>query len=299
MSSTYHHQPKRLITYSHMANTIDSVIAPWCRENDVTRIYGVPRKGMVAAGMLANTLECRLAAFDPSGPSHLGNGTTHLCQDLGRASLLLDEGTFTGGQLDALCKPFAESFNENHQVYCGAVFQATAPHVLSTPNLQLDIVGCVIDTQRDICEWDWWQHADTKHYMLDFDGILCPDRDEKILDQSQEYITWCQQVLPKRALPNGIHSICTWREEYMRSTCEWWLQTHGINTGMLLMSVRQNWSSPEAFKVRRYLDSDARLFIESCPVQAREMRKLILHAVSRTELADKKPVMCLQDGTLQ
>jgi hypothetical protein len=296
--STYYHQPKRLHTYTSMAAVIENIIAPWCRAHDIFTVFGIPRKGMAAAAMLANVLECQLGSFINKEPVHLDYGTTHPCLD-GDAGLILDDGVYTGEQLQKACMRANFHGTGHLQLYCGAVYHATAQHVVLNPNLHLDIVGQVIDTQTDICEWDMWQHPDTVHYMVDFDGVLCPDRDaDAIPDKTPEYVAWAQQAGSKRDIPHGVHSVVTWREKYMQPTCEWWLAKHGIKYGNLFCANRMNWSSPAAFKAKCYLESDARLFIESDAEQARTMRRVILQSTARTPLAGCKPVLCTDDMSM-
>ena len=300
------HQPREIRTYEHMARIVETVIAPWAREQQITAVYGMPRKGMTAAAMLANVLDCALGGLDASGtPIILAHGTTHPCCNIGKASLLLDESVFTGQKLFARSKQFANNFTNQHDVFTGTVFECRASHVKLNPNLCLDIVGETIDIDRVVFPWDMWQHEETAYYMCDFDGVLCPDRDAvAIQDKTPEYVAWCQSAPPIRAIPHGIHSVCTWRESYMAETSRWWLGVHGIKTTQdingsgLICATRQNWASPASYKAKIYMESDARLFVESDPQEAREMRRLLLHSLTRTTQAGSKPVYCVADGTL-
>lgn len=134
-----------------------------------------------------------------------------------------------------------------------------------------------------------------KSTLSDMDGVLCfdwgkPDSGSWL----QPYLDFLQNAKPLHRCPRTIMGIVTSRLEKYRRLTEVWLRTHGYQYKHLIMAP---YDTPEerkardgfsGFKARTYLEmKDARLFVESCPRQAREIAE-----------TTKKPVLSYAEQKL-
>ncbi len=129
-----------------------------------------------------------------------------------------------------------------------------------------------------------WTHCDAVHLpgtMMDIDGILCPDWPGGD-DSGIDYETWLQTV-PMKIRPKNVGTLITWRREEHREITEKWLKEKGITYTNLVMADRSKWQSVGEYKAYYYNNSEARLFVESNPRQAKQIYELT-----------KRPVICFE-----
>ena len=116
---------------------------------------------------------------------------------------------------------------------------------------------------------------------MDIDGILCPDWTGGD-DTGINYETWLQTV-PLKIRPKNVGTLITWRREIHREITENWLKEKGITYTNLIMADRDKWRSVGEYKAFYYNKSEARLFVESNPRQAKHIYELT-----------KRPVICFE-----
>ena len=129
-------------------------------------------------------------------------------------------------------------------------------------------------------------------FMLDFDGVLCEDCPVESDDDGVRYLDFIKHTKPiVTPRPYYVHSIATARLSKYREETEKWLRKYNIKWGHLFMGKwknieerRENYDAG-AYKGTIYLNSECGVFIESCPVQARQIFEF-----------SKKPVICSTTG---
>ena len=114
-------------------------------------------------------------------------------------------------------------------------------------------------------------------FMLDFDGILCPDPDRWHTDADEEMVrAWLGDVRPLRWIPRltRIPYIVSFRLEKHRPIIEKWLRKWRISVDRLILHPAESFAARDAnfdvveHKAKRFKDSGCSLFFESCPEQS-------------------------------
>lgn len=255
----------------------------------ISAVCGVPRSGVVVASMLAAEIHIPLVPLESlvlrdrlvyrppvSRALHSNDGPI----------LVLDDSSWTGKTL----RRVKESVTAGNVVY-GAVYgsqKAIDEGVISLRGYHLpDIVH----------SWQWNLGKDWvgKRSLYDMDGVLCVDWGKPDTGSwLQPYLDFLQEAKPLHRCPRTIMGIVTSRLEKYRRLTELWLRKHGYHYNHLIMAP---YATPEerkardgfaGLKAKTYLEmAEARLFVESCPRQAREIAE-------RT----KKPVLSYAEQKL-
>jgi orotate phosphoribosyltransferase len=118
-------------------------------------------------------------------------------------------------------------------------------------------------------------------FCYDLDGVLCAD--PPMPPGNKAYIDFLDGVEMIQTTNNEHAEIVTGRTEQYRTITEQWLKRHNIMYNKLIMKPNNlaGVKNTPKFKADYYINSNACLFIESCPKQAKEIADL-----------SKKPVYC-------
>lgn len=111
-------------------------------------------------------------------------------------------------------------------------------------------------------------------FCYDLDGVLC--KDPTVPPGSQAYLDFLNSVPLLQNTNNEYAEIVTGRTEEYRSITERWLRKNNVSYSKLLMkpTCLAGVANTPKFKADHYKKSKACLFIESCPIQAKEIAKL-------------------------
>ena len=196
-----------------------------------------------------------------------------------RHVLLVDDSTQTGTSIRAA-----------HQALRAASpstkITSLAVYGVSPSGPGADLVLEVVRQPR-IFQWNVMHHGVLGLACVDIDGI-CVDPTSTENDDGPGYLRFLEASAPLYRPTRRIHALVTSRLEKYRKETEAWLTTFGIKYDHLIMldlpdaRTRREKNAHGAFKADYYRSSDARLFIESDPGQAREIA-----------LQSKKPVLWL------
>jgi hypothetical protein len=104
-----------------------------------------------------------------------------------------------------------------------------------------------------------WESLRGLNILTDMDGVLCVDGKP----QQPLHIPPCPVV------------VVTGRSEKYRTVTEDWLQSNGVAYDLLVMMPRETLDLREIarYKAQVYAESDADVFVESCPEQAQIIRE--------------------------
>jgi hypothetical protein len=154
--------------------------------------------------------------------------------------------------------------------------------VYATPQAKhlVDYFACEL-AEPHYLEWNLFNGVPGQGAIYDMDGILCRDIAPEDDDDGERYLRALQNASPK-FLPRRkpIKMIVTARMEKYREVTMDWLKRHRIHVDELIMgpwetlAERNKPMRVSKFKAGIYKESNLKLFIESCPIQAKEIAQL-------------------------
>ena len=278
----------KFVTLAELAGTIRKNVHKI--PHDVDFVIGVPRSGVIAAGIIAEFLNAPLIDVDSFAkfgalPTGGRRSRFHRRSVTERSRVLVvDDTIFHGWSLRETknkLAPFARKFGYEF-VYL-AVF-------LEGPNDGVDIWLEDLRRYTDgyttfvLYEWNIFHHVPKLmgECIYDIDGVLCLDPpDER---SGRPYLDYLPNAVPLFTPTVKVGELVTYRLEKYRDLTEWWLRNQGVTYGALTMFPAKSYDeraemgiSPAAFKADIYrLRPWAKLFVESDDRQARE-----IHAITR------------------
>lgn len=239
----------------------------------IHRVVGVPRSGMVPATILATLLGVPLfgifeGQFQPLQTGlrlrkrrGKNRGITLVVEDSCASGFSVSEVRQQLGQADGL--EFAAVYvtpGAQHQVDYHAK-QLPLPHWF---------------------EWNMWDNPELiRGFRLasDMDGVICQDCPRRDDDDGGRYLSWMRGVRPivyPRRYP--LRAIVTARLEKYRGETEAWLKSHRVKYGRLIMGPwatkrERERSDIAGWKAEQVQRLRTKVFVESCPHQARSISK--------------------------
>lgn len=259
---------------------------------DVDLIVGIPRSGMVPAyqiGLFLNRLVCDIENFIADGSiSHgqtrkLGIALTSLRQ--ARHVLLVDDSIATGSSMQKALTRIRESGYSGRVSTCAAIVQPS--HKSSVD------VSFITMPQPRLFEWNAFHHACVENACFDMDGVLCVDPTAYDNDDGPRYEKFLANAKPLFRPTLRIGHIVSARLEKYRALTEDWLAANDISYGKLHLvdlpskAERIRLGAHCSHKIRVYRETNASMFYESDPGQAREIAT-----------GSGRPVLCIADMTM-
>lgn len=247
---------------------------------DIEVIVGVPRSGLLAAGLLALHLDLPLTDVEgllAGRTFEAGSRRRGACTGAGflatkRRVLVIDDSLYTGEAMDEVRRKMAAA-DLPHEVRYAAVY------VLPGREASVDFACRVLPAPR-FFEWNLAGHAGLRRACVDVDGVLCRDPTERENDDGNGYRRFLRDAEPMFLPTEKVGWLVTCRLEKYRAETEAWLAGHGVRYGELIMmdlpdkAARQAAGAHAAFKARLYGRLPARVFVESSARQAAEIARL-------------------------
>jgi orotate phosphoribosyltransferase len=162
----------------------------------VERVVGIPRSGVLAAGVLALQLNLPFTDVDGYLAGRLlgtGRRARRTANGSGPRTIVVDDSVLTGRQLAAVRAAIASSGQGPEGA--DKVLYA-APFVTTTSRHLVDFFGEVVDQPR-IFAWNILHHAPLMaRACLDIDGVLCHDPTEEDNDDGLRYAAFLRSAQP-------------------------------------------------------------------------------------------------------
>ncbi|MDW3219291.1 MAG: hypothetical protein R8F63_11830 [Acidimicrobiales bacterium] len=258
---------------------------------DIDLVAGIPRSGLLAANLFALHRGVPLADLDGLLEGRvLGTGARldHTADtdiiESARRILVFDDSVFSGSAM-AKARTRIDASPLADRVIYGAVFVIpSAAHLVD--------VACELVPPPRVFSWNLMSHSVLERACVDMDGVLCVDPTPEENDDGPRYREFLRTAAPHMLPGREVQAIVTSRLEKYRPETEAWLAEHGVVYRALHMldlpdaETRRALNPHAAFKAEIYKQSDAILFAESHPGQAREIARLA-----------RKPVVCTDDGS--
>ena len=200
-----------------------------------------------------------------------------------RRVLIVEDAAGTGKTIGKELQTLRERQRSPHKYFSVCVF-GSKPKV---GNFHLVLNVC---PGPRLFEWNWRDHCLTEQWMLDIDGVVCPDppTPEERTGPYIEHISTAQPLyVPKRK----VLAFATSRLEKYRPQTTAWLEKHGFQYGKLIMAEFDTPAERRAYKnfrvkVVAYNQTPAAsLFVESHDKSAtwiaKETKKQVFSVESR------------------
>ena len=252
---------------------------------DFDAIVGIPRSGVMVAHLLALHRNCMVGELHSfvARPGHVsptgGRGKKYRRYGTPRKILIVDDCCNTGGSIGRakkLLAPIANRFDISYgAVYATIRSTKYADYYLKT-------------VEHPRCwEWNLFHCAVMRSSCVDIDGLLCPDPTGAQNDDGPKYIDFMANTKPLHRPTVEIAQLVTSRLERFRPQTEAWLKKQEIPYRNLVMAQyatgaeRRKAGRHARDKAEAYMETNARLFIESNTKQAQGIFKV-----------SGKPVLC-------
>jgi uncharacterized HAD superfamily protein/adenine/guanine phosphoribosyltransferase-like PRPP-binding protein len=259
---------------------------------DVDLIVGIPRSGMVPAyqiGLMLNRLVCDIDNFIADGAVSHGDtrklGVTLTSLRQARHILLVDDSIATGSSMQKALARIRDCGYGGRISTCAAIVQ---------PSQKTSVdVSFITMPQPRMFEWNAFHHACVENACFDLDGVLCVDPTAHDNDDGARYEKFIANAKPLFRPSVRIGHIVSARLEKYRALTENWLAAHNISYGQLHLvdlpskAERIRLGAHCAHKIRVYRETNASMFYESDPGQAREIAT-----------GSGKPVLCIADMSM-
>lgn len=257
---------------------------------DIDLIVGIPRSGIMAAGIIALYLNLPFVDIDKFVQGgNLKTGTTRKCKSWIRSVneakhvLVVDDSVSSG-------KAISEAKELLKNSSCKFTYLAIYALAASLGKVDIYFERC---EQPRMFEWNFMHHWALEYCCMDIDGVICEDPTFIQNDDGRRYEEFLNTAVPKFLPTQKVGVLVSSRLEKYRGQTEQWLSKYAIeyNDLELMQNVTAKERAAEGrhaeYKAKIYKDSDAILFFESNYDQALEICNL-----------SGKPVFCIDNMTL-
>ena len=253
----------------------------------ITGVAGVARSGLSSAVELAMEWHIQPYMLSLKRCERIDGGWRFKRPPKDDGMLLVLDDTLASGQSIERLRPKIDALRRTRDVVTAAIFSSPgASHLV-------DLIGAELPLPH-LLEWNFCNSIHSDRIALDFDGVLCAECPCECDDDGPRYLEFLRDAQLRWAFRlTEIPLIVTARLERYRPETEAWLTKHRMRVRKLVMG---DWTSKAErarsyrageFKGREYAASKCKLFVESCPIQSRE----IFEATGR-------PVLCAQTGEI-
>jgi len=248
-------------------------------KDDFDLVVGIPRSGMVPAGMIALLTDRHLLDLESflSGQTPT-RGTTRAIPELPapadqRRVLIVEDSISSGRSIEAVRKRVADTYPQITPTYIAVI---AAPHSRHLVDLYFDTCP-----HPRAFEWNLLNSWVCEEGAFDLDGVFCVDPKETENDDGPNYLKFLNEAQLYRRPGKRLHRIVTSRLEKYRPETEAWLSHHGVQFDHLDMmqgvsaAERREKRLHAPFKAKLYAaDPKLKIFVESDPAQSKEIARL-------------------------
>lgn len=249
----------------------------------IKAVAGIPRSGLIPAAMISFERQIPLIPIESLtyGQRIYRPYVSRPLNHVSGPVLVIDDTSWSGRTMELI---------KSHVRSEDAVFAAVYSSAQGAKTL--DFHGYELRTANHSFGWNLFRDSVTERIATDMDGVLCRDYGGPDEDRYPErYSSWLDATEPLIRNTRRIHAIVTGRLEQHREQTERWLAGHGIQYEKLLMGPWNSAAERGRAGVAQYKANTwtrqlplAKVFIESCPHQAREISQLT-----------RRPVMSFSD----
>jgi len=192
--------------------------------SDLGLVVGIPRSGMLPAGLIASYLNIPLTDLSGLLAGHAGGtGFRHLKADSRekKGILLVDDSIATGNEMRRVKVQIEAAQLQGKEFYYLAVFGG------SQSQQECDFVLESVPFPR-IFSWNAVNSWVVQVACVDIDGLLCRDPFHEENDDGPAYLDFLKNAPALYSCRYKIKHLVTSRLEKYRSTTEDWLEKKGI-----------------------------------------------------------------------
>lgn len=252
---------------------------------DIDAVAGSARSGLIPATLLSCLLHRPLYAINKGNITlcEAGTRTIRSMPEEVKKVLIVEDTVFSGTTLDRCVNRVHILWPEVEVLRCAVYCTPSSLH-------KVDFHSAILPPPHYL-EWNFFNSSLLDYTAFDFDGIFCKDISAEDDDDRRRYAIAIKNAIPNFYVRNKtIHTIVTARLEKYRDMTLEWMAIHGMSVKNLIMGpwadlrerARNRMSS---YKAEKYRESGLRLFVESCPIQAKEIFEIT-----------GKPVLCPELG---
>jgi adenine/guanine phosphoribosyltransferase-like PRPP-binding protein len=253
---------------------------------DLAGVVGISRSGILPANLLAQHFHLPMWILRQDDNSSqrkdwgkgdvmpCGNGWRLHTRAAKRGPILVLDDTQMTGRSVRRARPIAEAWalKHRHALLWGAIYQN--PLIRSCD--RVEYVARQLPRPHFL-EWNLFNSIHVASAAFDIDGVLCDERPGAH-----------PALYPVRIRPMPL--VVTGRQERHRAATLAWMAKWGMRCERLEMwqgteAERDRPKAVSRFKARHFVDSGLLYFVESCPIQAREIAEY-----------SGKPVICPAAG---
>lgn len=266
---------KKLISIPKFIKTSELVDLVYSRSvlgslsKDVDLVVGVARSGLLPASIIALNNHLPLLSCDLKNNRLTESGYGYRSRDFiinPKHVLVVEDSIMNGHSIKQAIHITKENFPD-------AKITDLALYVNPRQSYRPSIIGMFAHPPH-FFEWNFFNSVFVPQTAFDFDGIFCYD---VTTGNSYNSVDERPLYLPRFAT---VPLIVTGRPYHMRNETETWLKNHNISYKELVMwpaseEERKKDKAISAFKADVYSKRpDIKIFVESCPIQAREIYKM-------------------------
>lgn len=239
-------------------------------------VAGIPRSGVIPASLIAQWQNIPLLDIDEALVSkpHLPTYRRRSSADVDdKLPILIVDDTVSSGRTLSWYKSRALVHGKGKYLFA-------APYVDRRCRPFVDFAAEDHPQCHQAFEWNLLHEVGhTQFTLCDLDGVISQDWSG---DEERDPVAYRHHLLHARPLCRPtmpVRGIVTGRMHIHRTQTTAWLNAHGVRHSQLWMlpaaTERERAAiGPARFKARTYAESNALLFVESCPIQAREIHEL-------------------------
>ena len=248
-------------------------LLPKIKDLQIAGVVGIPRSGMLVAPIVATLLNKALYTISNGEiqvcnySSSFGGKRMNHYKESGGKLLFLDDTAYTGKEMRNIRAKYPNN------IYSVMYLNPSAEKYV-------DIFGMYLNSPHYL-DWHFFNSNFPESTVFDLDGIFCPDVPIEKAENEILYKKYINEVgTIAHRIPN-LHpclSIATARLEKYRGVTESWLKRNGIKYGSLYMyqgtkEERDSnfYKNVSEYKTSIFINSDARIFIESDDLLARQI----------------------------
>ena len=265
------------VTYDELIRDAQSLAARM--PPDTIGVLGVPRSGLMVAGMMAMTRHVHLGdiqTFANTGKfTSPGRRMTVAGPSPYRGTIcVVDDSAYSGKAMrDARAGMERSPYYAHHDWKFVVVYGSEKAKYSYD-----DCIKPINEARR--FEWNFMNRGDITDAIVDIDGVLCEDPPAKLEDNYDRYREWVATAPPKNIPYYEIGTLVTMRLGLYREETESWLERWGIRYKRLMMCDARTphkrrkewdygkWKGDQAVRVK------ATWGIESCPKQAQRIAEV-------------------------